>query len=68
MACETSVVDEGMGIADTEKNTEESNTNAKENIDSIPVTVESPAEDAITEHHAPTSTTETRSPWKETKA
>jgi hypothetical protein len=55
MACETSIVDEGMGIADTEKNTEESNTNTKENIDGIPVIVESPAEDAITGHHAPSS-------------
>jgi hypothetical protein len=68
MACETIVVNEGMGIADTEKNTEESNTNTKENIDGIPITVESPAEDAISGHYTPTSTTETRLPWKKTKA
>ena len=51
MAYETSIDDEGMGITDTE----ESNTNAKEYIDGIPVTVESPAKDAVAEHHAPTS-------------
>ena len=52
MAYETSIDDEGMGIADTE----ESNTNAKENFDGIPVSgVESPAKDAVAEHHAPTS-------------
>ncbi|CAD6251266.1 unnamed protein product [Miscanthus lutarioriparius] len=55
MAYETSTVDEGMGIADTEKNTEGSNTNAKENFDGIPVSVESPAKDAVAEHHTPTS-------------
>jgi hypothetical protein len=44
-----------MGIAGTEKNTEESNTNAKENFDGIPVNVECPAKDAVAEHRAPTS-------------
>ena len=55
MAYEASIDDEGMGIADTEKNTEESNTNANEYIDGIHVTVEYPAKDAVAEHHAPTS-------------
>jgi len=54
MAYEASIDDEGMGIANTEKNTEESNTNANEYIDGIPVTVESPAKDVVAEHHAPT--------------
>jgi hypothetical protein len=55
MAYEASIDDEGMDIADTEKKTEESNTNAKEYLDGIPVTVESPAKDAIAKHHAPTN-------------
>jgi hypothetical protein len=55
MAYETSIDNEGMGIADTEKNTKKLNTNAKEYIDGIPITVESPAKDVVAEHHAPTS-------------
>jgi hypothetical protein len=54
MASKISITGYSMGTTDTERNTEETNTDANENSKGKPITVETPAKVIIDEHHAHT--------------
>jgi hypothetical protein len=54
MASKISITGYSMGTADTERNTEETNTDTNESSKGKPVTVEPPTKDVVDEHHAHT--------------